>query len=127
MLNQGIPKVAPLLNAHLISGTAAQLAQPSEVFDVGVICDGLHHFEQPEMAIGEVARVLRPGGTLVVVDPRFDTFLERGFHNSFRWLDKPHRYYRRSEVERLLREAGLEPTTYRNQYLKHYVVGVRAD
>jgi SAM-dependent methyltransferase len=45
-----------------------QLPFPSASFDAAVIHQVLHYAEQPERAIGEAARVLRPGGRLLVVD-----------------------------------------------------------
>ncbi len=37
-------------------------------FDVVTIHQVLHFFDQPEIAIGEAARMLRPGGRLVIID-----------------------------------------------------------
>ncbi|WP_040677937.1 ArsR/SmtB family transcription factor [Rhizobium mesoamericanum] len=37
-------------------------------FDVVTIHQVLHFFDQPEVAIGEAARMLRPGGRLVIID-----------------------------------------------------------
>lgn len=37
-------------------------------FDLVTIHQVLHFFDQPEIAIGEAARMLRPGGRLVIID-----------------------------------------------------------
>lgn len=41
----------------------------SGVFDATVGVDCLHHFARPALALNEIARVLRPGGTLALVEP----------------------------------------------------------
>lgn len=54
---------------HHLSADAAQLPFADGVFD-GVRCERvLIHLEHPESAIGEMVRVTRPGGRLVLLDP----------------------------------------------------------
>jgi ubiquinone/menaquinone biosynthesis C-methylase UbiE len=66
----------------------------------------LHHAEDPPAAIREMARVLRPGGTLVITDA--DThqheWLRTEQHD--RWLG-----FDRSDIGRWFRDAGLEQVT----------------
>ena len=52
-------------------------------FDLVVSSISLHHWDHPEAAVGELARVLRPGGRLVVYDFPFAPFdvLEREARN----------------------------------------------
>jgi len=75
-------------------------------FDVGVLQMVLHYAEQPDAALAEAARVLRPGGELVVVDlarhERGDV-VERLAH---RWPG-----FTDETMSRLLAEAGLRAGT----------------
>ena len=48
---------------------AVRLALPDTSFDVVVSFETIEHLEHPELALAEFARVLRPGGTLVVSTP----------------------------------------------------------
>jgi ArsR family transcriptional regulator len=49
-------------------GDIYNLALPKNSFDVVTIHQVLHYLDDPERAIAEAARVLRPGGRLLVVD-----------------------------------------------------------
>lgn len=55
-------------------GDATDLPFPEASFDVIVSSLSLHHWDHPERAAGELARVLRPGGRLFVYDFPFAPF-----------------------------------------------------
>jgi ArsR family transcriptional regulator len=59
---------AGLRNCVVRHGDMYQLALPGAAFDLVTIHQVLHFAEHPVAAIAEAARVLRPGGQLVVVD-----------------------------------------------------------
>jgi len=44
------------------------LSEPDAAFDLAVLSQSLHHMEDPKATLKQAARVLRPGGRLVVVD-----------------------------------------------------------
>ncbi|UCE42152.1 MAG: methyltransferase domain-containing protein [Candidatus Aminicenantes bacterium] len=63
----------------------------------------LHHVDLPQVAIEEMARVLKPGGKVVITDMdehKFE-FLKKEQHD--RWLG-----FKREDVERWFNEAGLK-------------------
>jgi len=45
-------------------GDAARLPVADETFDTVIANDAMEHFAQPEVALGEMARVTRPGGAI---------------------------------------------------------------
>jgi ubiquinone/menaquinone biosynthesis C-methylase UbiE/DNA-binding transcriptional ArsR family regulator len=55
-------------HAQVRLGDIYNLALPRNSFDVVTIHQVLHHLDDPERAIAEASRVLRPGGRLLVVD-----------------------------------------------------------
>ena len=72
-------------------------------FDLVIATDVLEHVEDEARAVGELRRVLRPGGRLIVTVPAFQSLWglqDRVSHHK--------RRYRRRELEARLREGGLE-------------------
>jgi SAM-dependent methyltransferase len=72
-------------------------------FDLVIAADILEHVDDEARAIGELRRVLRPGGRLIVTVPAFQSLWglqDRVSHHK--------RRYRRHQLEARLREGGLE-------------------
>ncbi len=59
---------AGLRNCHVRHGDMYDLPWPGQSFDAVTIHQVLHFAERPAALIGEAARMLRPGGRLVIVD-----------------------------------------------------------
>jgi ubiquinone/menaquinone biosynthesis C-methylase UbiE len=55
-------------NVELVEGDATALPFERASFDLVTTARTLHHVARPELVIAEAVRVLRPGGTLLVVD-----------------------------------------------------------
>jgi ubiquinone/menaquinone biosynthesis C-methylase UbiE len=91
-------------NCAIRQGDMYQLPAPGGSFDAVVIHQVLHYAEHPGRAIAEAARVLRPGGRLVVADfaPHELEFLRTEHaHRRLGFAD--------SEIMEFCREAGLTP------------------
>jgi ubiquinone/menaquinone biosynthesis C-methylase UbiE len=99
-----------LHNIRFLEGNAQELPCADASFDVVTCRHAAHHFPNLHRGVREWARVLRPGGKLVLVDsmtpeePEIDTFL-----NEIETLRDPShvRNHRRSEWLSLLNETGL--------------------
>ncbi len=95
---------AGLRNCSIRHADMYQLPVPGGSFDAVIIHQVLHYAERPAQAIAEAARVLRPGGRLVVVDfaPHALEFLR---------TDHAHRRlgFADAEITEWCRDAGLEP------------------
>lgn len=71
MLEIGRRKVAKAGMAdrvELCEGNAQALGFPDGTFDVATCAFGFRNFPDPEAALGEAARVLKPGGALLVLE-----------------------------------------------------------
>jgi ubiquinone/menaquinone biosynthesis C-methylase UbiE len=55
-------------NAEFVEGDADKLPFGPDSFDVTCTARVLHHVPRPELVLAEMARVLRPGGAMLVVD-----------------------------------------------------------
>src|SRR5262249_34667330 len=91
-------------NGMVRRGHMYQLPLPDASFDAVVIHQVLHYADRPATAIAEAARVLRPGGVLVVVDfaPHALEFLrEEHAHRRLGFAD--------AEVAGWCGDAGLDP------------------
>lgn len=83
MLEQGrgLARERGLTNVRFQSGDVEQLPFPDASFDLVTSRYSAHHYPHPLVALCEFARVLRPGGTFLLVDvvapddPTQDTFL----------------------------------------------------
>lgn len=98
-----------LANVHYLEGDAQALPCEDESFDVVTCRQAPHHFPNVRQAIREWARVLRPGGKLLLIDstspeePEADAFL----HKIEILRDPSHvRNHRISEWTAFLNEAG---------------------
>ncbi len=68
LLEEGRKRLEPGSNVTFVEGDVTALPFPDGSFDVVGSRMVLHHVARPELAIAELTRVTRPGGTLLVVD-----------------------------------------------------------
>lgn len=78
-------------------------------FDAVVSASVFHYIRQPEVALAEMGRVLRPGGRLVLTDWSGDFLSCRLIGVYLRWQRRAlFRIYRPAELRELLRQAGFD-------------------
>jgi ubiquinone/menaquinone biosynthesis C-methylase UbiE len=97
-------------NVSFVVADAEQLPFLDASFDLVTVRIAPHHYAQVEVAVGEMARVLTPGGRLIVIDniaPE-DPLLDRYMNEWEKRRDPSHvRACTQSEWERFLTAAGL--------------------
>ncbi len=92
-----------------VAGSMLELPFPEECFDAAYATESLEHAVDIEAAVGELCRVLKPGGRLVIIDK-----------NARQWgrLETPpwEKWFREEELLRLLRRhcrrSSCRPISY---------------
>ena len=96
--------------AELRIGWANGLPWPDASFDVVVSCNVFHYVTHPLPALSEMARVLSPGGTIVITDWCDDYLACRLCSAYLRWTGAAfHKVYSARECDELLRLVGFRP------------------
>jgi ubiquinone/menaquinone biosynthesis C-methylase UbiE len=102
MLEEMRGKFGAAKRLDLRLGTAGELPIADQSVEYSFANMYLHHVPDPAAAIREMARILKPGGTLVItdLDEHRHEFLRTEHHDL--WMG-----FKRSDVERWFTEAGL--------------------
>ena len=74
-----------------------------------MILDALHHFPQPERALAEVARVLKPSGRLAVLELEASHPATKALALAERLAGEPGVMWTVEQLAAMLRQAGLSP------------------
>jgi len=102
MLAVARARLAGLGNVELVQGRIEELPLPTASLDLALVVHLLHHVADPAVALAEVARVLRPGGRLVIADVLPHPYEEYRRTMGHVWLG-----FGRQAVEAALAQAGL--------------------
>jgi ubiquinone/menaquinone biosynthesis C-methylase UbiE len=106
---------AGLTNVTFREGSANDLPFPDASFDTVVTRLSVHHFQDPQRPLAEMARVLKPGGAFVLADVvSSETQEESALHNAIEILRDPShvRMLPVSELHGLIEAAGLTTEHY---------------
>jgi ubiquinone/menaquinone biosynthesis C-methylase UbiE len=120
--HQGLRRLRDLdAESPAVSGSVLRMPIQDASFDGALSLGVVEHFEEgPAAAVRELARVIRPGGVLLITVPFQHALWDL---NDLLWPDRaatdgPGRVFyqylqRREEIENTLRRAGLEPREVR--------------
>lgn len=107
MLNVAINRLRNYPNVILKLGSAEKLDLPSNYFHIVFNTNAFHYLKNPEGALAEFRRVLRPHGRLIITDLAANSRLTRLWSGLRHFFGPPHVHlYRMEELERLLRQSG---------------------
>jgi SAM-dependent methyltransferase len=109
------------LTARAVRADLLALPFPDASFDVVMASEVLEHIPDDDLAVAEIARVVRPGGRVAVTVPRWWPervcwALSREYHD----VAGGHvRIYRGDELAQRLRDAGLDPVGSHHAHALH--------
>ena len=112
-----------LENVEFVEADSERLPFPDGAFSAVLCTTSFHHYPAPQRAAGEMARVISPGGRLVIGDGCSDRLVTRILDLVLRTFQRSHvHFYRSRELEHLLAEAGLPDPTSRLLFNGGYVI-----
>jgi demethylmenaquinone methyltransferase/2-methoxy-6-polyprenyl-1,4-benzoquinol methylase len=97
-------------------GECEQLPFSSGVFDRIIVVDAFHHFRDQRSAVGELARVLAPGGRLIVEEPDIAHLGVKAVALAEKVLLLRSHFWRPDAIRRLLCAEGLATCVDRQGY-----------
>jgi ubiquinone/menaquinone biosynthesis C-methylase UbiE len=100
-------------NVELRQGDAEHLPWEASRFDLVSCTLSFHHYPQPRLALAEMRRVLKPGGTLLLADITFPLVARQLTNLILPLLSTGDRhFYSRSELFNLIAPAGFNMPTW---------------
>lgn len=95
--------------AKLSIASATELPFARQSFDLVICANAFHYLESPELTLAEIKRVLKPKGTIVILDWCRDYFILKIGDRLFNFIDPAYRKcYTKGELESLLLTAGFK-------------------
>jgi ubiquinone/menaquinone biosynthesis C-methylase UbiE len=115
MLAEARERASGLPGVEFVEGDSEDLPFGDGEFTAVLCTTSLHHYPRPDAAAREFARVLAPGGRVVIGDGTSDAVVSRVFDLLARRFEAGHvRLYSVEELRGLLEAAGLERTETRS-------------
>jgi demethylmenaquinone methyltransferase/2-methoxy-6-polyprenyl-1,4-benzoquinol methylase len=106
----------------VVRADAARLPVRTDAAEAVVVVDALHHLPDPEAAVAEAARVVAPGGVLVVQEFDPETLLGRGLVAAERAAQFDSTFWTPAELCEAFEAAGLDARVVREGF-EYVVVG----
>ena len=96
-------------NVRFAVADAADIPLEDGSIDVLICTNSFHHYPEPEKAVREFVRILRPGGRFYVLDVTADDVFLRAVNAVVRKREAAHvNFYSSREFQRMIAAAGAE-------------------
>jgi ubiquinone/menaquinone biosynthesis C-methylase UbiE len=118
MVERARHKLADVPNTRIERADAHELPFADDMFDVVACANTFHYFTHPSAVLGEVHRVLRPGGRFVLLDWCRDYWTCRVMDRVLRYIDPAYETcYTLSALTTMLENAAFDvPVAFRYRF-----------
>lgn len=114
-----------LNNVKFIKASVLNLPFEDNFFDGGITTHAAHHFYRPVDMFSELARVLKEGKQLIVVDNTGSSELIKDFEKKLVKEEESHyKFFELSEAEEILEKSGFK---IKNSFIKEHDMYITAE
>jgi ubiquinone/menaquinone biosynthesis C-methylase UbiE len=106
MIDEARVKAEGLEGLEFVLGGAEKIPLEDSLADLVVSNVAFHHFEDPEMCLREILRILKPGAGLYLCDMCGEGLLGRASLRYGRIVGSDNRYFNRQELAEMLERNG---------------------
>ena len=118
MINKALEIYKNNNQLHFQMGDSASLPFSDNFFDFIITTNSFHHYPEPDKALSEIKRVLKPGGFVYILDPTSDGPITKIVNILGKIVEKEHvNMYSTRQYRRMFSKAGLE-------YNRRYKIGL---
>jgi len=110
-------------NLWAVSALAECLPFHDESFERILVVDALHHFCHQETAVTEFARILKPGGRLLIEEPDIRRIAVRAVALAERLLLMESRFYPPSSIIEMMHKSGFSAHIAATHLLRVWITG----
>jgi ubiquinone/menaquinone biosynthesis C-methylase UbiE len=95
-------------NFYFYEANSESLPLEDNFFDNIICTNSFHHYLNPEIAMNEIHRVLKPGGKIFILDPTADSWFIKAIDKIIKLFEPQHvKIYSSEEFRNLIEGAGL--------------------
>ncbi|MEM6613119.1 MAG: methyltransferase domain-containing protein [Cyanobacteria bacterium P01_C01_bin.72] len=107
MLEIACNKLDTYPHISLLRASVTSLPFDDDTFNLIICANAFHYFENPELALTEIKRVLKPKGEVIILDWCRDYWVLKLLNPMFKFIDPAYQScYTQAELEGLLKATG---------------------
>lgn len=127
MLRHARARLGGDANIRLHETSARKIPLASHSVHLLFCVDAFHHFDEPQAVIAEIARVLHPGGIIILFDPAVETATQKIiFRVIGKLVDHPFHFYTLCEITKLFAATKLT-ASHNGVFLLNNILIIRPD
>ena len=91
---------------HLVQASATDLPFAADSFDRIMVIDALHHMPNQESTVGEMTRLIKPGGRLLIEEPDIRLFAVKLIALAEKLMLMKSKFHTPAEIQSMAKEYG---------------------